>query len=88
MGQNILVVDDDEQIRSVIETSLKRAQFSVYTCASAKETLSLSLDQFDLMIFDVMMPDMDGFELCRNVREKSRLSNIISYSQIHRSRCR
>lgn len=70
MGQSILVVDDDEQIRSVIETSLKRAQFSVYACSSAKETLSLSLDQFDLMIFDVMMPDMDGFELCRNVREK------------------
>ena len=70
MGQSILVVDDDEQIRSVVEASLKRAQFSVYACSSAKETLSLPLDQFDLMIFDVMMPDMDGFELCRNIREK------------------
>ena len=70
MGQNILVVDDDEQIQAVIEKSLKRAHYSVYTCSSAKEVLSLPLNQFDLMIFDVMMPDMDGFELCRNVREK------------------
>lgn len=70
MDQSILVVDDDDQVRAVIEQSLMRAHFSVCACASAEEALRLRLDQFDLMIFDVMMPEMDGFELCREVRER------------------
>ena len=68
--EHILVVDDEADICDVIAKSLKRASFSVTACTSAKEALTLRLEQFDLMIFDVMMPDMDGFELCRNVREK------------------
>lgn len=68
--EHILVVDDETAICDVISKSLKRASFSVTTCTSAKEALALQLEHFDLMIFDVMMPDMDGFELCRNVREK------------------
>lgn len=68
--EHILVVDDEATICDVIAKSLKRASFSVTACTSAKEALTLRLEQFDLMIFYVMMPDMDGFELCRNVREK------------------
>lgn len=68
--EHILVVDDEAAICDVIAKSLKRASFSVTACTSAKEALTLRLEQFDLMIFDVMMSDMDGFELCRNVREK------------------
>ena len=68
--EHILVVDDEADICDVIAKSLKRASFSVTAYTSAKEALTLRLEQFDLMIFDVMMPDMDGFELCRNVREK------------------
>lgn len=70
MEQKILVVDDDAQIREVIAQSLVRAHFSVEVCDSAKEALALPLEQFDLMIFDVMMPEMDGFELCRTIRER------------------
>lgn len=70
MTSHILVVDDDASMRDVIVQSLRRAQFSVVACASAHEVLALPLEQFDLMIFDVMMPEMDGFELCRHVRNR------------------
>lgn len=69
MDPKILVVDDDASVRDVISQSLQRAHFAVTACASAKEALRLPLHQFDLMIFDVMMPEMDGFELCRRVRD-------------------
>lgn len=66
----VLVVDDELSVCDVIEESLKRAEFSVTICTSAEEALALPLEEFDFMIFDVMMPKMDGFELCRRVREK------------------
>lgn len=68
--QKILVVDDETSVRGVIVESLMRAGFSVVGCASARDAVNLNPEQFDLMIFDVMMPDMDGFELCRNIRER------------------
>jgi len=68
--RDILVVDDEAAICDVIAKSLKRASFSATARASAKVALTLRLEQFDLMNSDIMMPDMDGFELCRNVREK------------------
>lgn len=70
MKARILVVDDEAAVRDVIVKSLERADFSVRACASAKEVETLPLEQFDLMIFDVMMPAINGFELCRKLREK------------------
>lgn len=70
MNQKILIVDDDEQIREVIYQSLTRAQFRTIACKSAKEVLALALEEFDLIILDVMMPEMDGFELCRIIRDR------------------
>lgn len=70
MCHKILIVDDDKNIREVIMESLTRAGFIVSDFSSASEALKTQLDQFDLMIFDVMMPETDGFELCRTVREK------------------
>lgn len=68
--EKILVVDDELSICQVIAESLKRAGSRVTICTSAKAALEQRLEDFDLMIFDVMMPDMDGFELCRFIREK------------------
>lgn len=68
--EHILVVDDETALCDVIAESLKRANFTVTACVSAKEALNLRLESFDLMIFDVMMPNMNGFELCRNIRKK------------------
>lgn len=70
MEESILVVDDDRSMQEIIRESLERASFNVELASSAKEALALPLERFDLMIFDVMMPDMDGLELCRVLRER------------------
>ena len=69
-GQNsqekILVVDDEASIRRILETRLKMAGYNVATAADGQE----ALDQFnafqpDLVILDVMLPKLDGYEVCR-----------------------
>ncbi|MBX9573967.1 MAG: response regulator transcription factor [Candidatus Obscuribacterales bacterium] len=75
-GQNsqekILVVDDEASIRRILETRLKMAGYNVATAADGQE----ALDQFnafqpDLVILDVMLPKLDGYEVCREIRKTS-----------------
>ncbi len=68
----ILTVDDSDLTRRIIEVHLLKEGFRVLGCASADEALELlKTDPPDLMLLDVMMPGVDGFELCRLVRERS-----------------
>jgi OmpR family response regulator RpaB len=75
-GQNtqekILVVDDDTSIRRILEAHLKLVGYNVATAADGQE----ALDQFntfqpDLVILDVMLPKLDGYEVCREIRKTS-----------------
>ncbi|SHI93721.1 response regulator transcription factor [Desulfosporosinus lacus] len=65
----ILVVDDDVYIRRLVSTILKDAGFEVYEAADGRDAL-LKLDEkrIDLCVADIMMPNMDGLEFCRNAR--------------------
>ncbi|SDG55830.1 response regulator transcription factor [Desulfosporosinus hippei] len=65
----ILVVDDDAYIRRLVSTILKDAGFEVYEAADGRDAL-LKLDEkrIDLCVADIMMPNMDGLEFCRNAR--------------------
>ncbi|MCL4395573.1 MAG: response regulator transcription factor [Chloroflexi bacterium] len=66
----ILVVDDDPNIREVTRLFLRNAGFDVYEAGDGVEALSkLETLKADLVILDVMMPNMDGWELCRQLRE-------------------
>lgn len=67
---NILVVDDEKEIADLIEIYLKNEEFNVYKHYSSKGILEkLKEINIDLAILDVMMPDIDGFSLCRAIRE-------------------
>ena len=71
-GRHLLVVDDDDRIRSLLKEFLARAGFRVTAAADAARARTLLTDlTFDLAVFDVMMPGEDGVSLTRWVRERS-----------------
>jgi two-component system response regulator MtrA len=69
---NILLVEDDPSIREVTAIGLRNAGFEVTTAADGQEGLDrFRAKPFDLLLLDVMLPRMDGLELCRAVRRTS-----------------
>lgn len=76
-GRSILLVDDDQEIRELLETYLSRSGFQVRTVADgAQFREAMADDPADLVILDVMLPDEDGFSLCRWVRGHQRLAQM------------
>jgi DNA-binding response OmpR family regulator len=77
MAKRILVVDDDENILSLERTILEQKGFDVTSAGGGAEALKLLADQiFDLVLLDVMMPEVDGFTVCRKIKEDPRLKDI------------
>ncbi|MBV8532123.1 MAG: response regulator [Candidatus Eremiobacteraeota bacterium] len=76
-GRRILVVDDDRNLRKIITANLELAGYDVTTAANGAEALQL-LDEVnpDLVILDVMMPVMDGYETTRRIRHHGTNSNV------------
>ncbi len=73
MAERILVVDDERAIAELVEVYLKNEGFSVDICLTAAEALGqVEREAPDAAILDVMLPDMDGFALCRKLRESRR----------------
>ena len=67
---NILVVEDDKNLRKLITTYLQRNKYNTYEATNGEEAL-IVLDQsyIDLIVSDIMMPKMDGYELIKSLRE-------------------
>jgi DNA-binding response OmpR family regulator len=66
----ILVVDDDQHIRELVSVFLRRAGFEVHEAADGVEALTtLESLKVDMVILDIMMPNLDGWELCRELRQ-------------------
>jgi pilus assembly protein CpaE len=77
MTQTILVVDDDLDTLTLIGLTLQRRGFAVRKAQSGPEALELlHADLPDLMILDVMMPHMDGYEVCRTVKGDPRTAHL------------
>ncbi len=71
MSKKILIVDDDELILIALSELLRPQGYEVHTIGKPLEALErLEKESFDLLLLDVIMPQMDGFELCRRIREK------------------
>ena len=77
LGKSILLVDDDQDIRELLDIYLTRAGFQVRTVGDgAGFRQALEDTPGDLLILDVMLPDEDGFSLCRWVRQHPRFATI------------
>ena len=77
MAKRILAVDDDENILNLERTILEQKGFHVTGAGGGKQALELLATQpFDLVLLDVMMPDVDGFMVCRQIKEDPRLKDM------------
>src|SRR4051812_8889661 len=74
----ILLVDDEADILGFLSYNLKKEGYNVFTANNGKEAVVIAKKENpNLIILDVMMPDMDGIETCREIREISELKDVM-----------
>ena len=74
MAYNILVVDDEQSIADLVELYLQNESYHVFKYYHGQDALnSLQKNHYDLAILDVMMPDMDGFDVLKEIRRTSQV---------------
>lgn len=77
--KKILVVEDEKPISDIIKFNLEKEGFEIITAYDGATGLDLALTQnTDLILLDIMLPKMDGFEVCKKVREKSSVPIIMA----------
>lgn len=68
--KRILIVDDDDEIRDLLEFDISQSGYFVDTARDGMEGLNKALNNaYDLILLDVMMPKMNGFDVCKNIRQ-------------------
>ena len=78
MVTKILVVEDDERIRTAVRLALEKEGWEVFEAASGEEALEIFQNQIcDIVLIDIMLPGIDGFEVCRAVRRISDLPIVM-----------
>jgi two-component system alkaline phosphatase synthesis response regulator PhoP len=76
--QKILLVDDENDILEFVGYNLKKEGYDVYTATNGKDAIQIALDvRPQLIILDVMMPEMDGIETCEEMRKQPELANAV-----------
>ncbi len=74
----ILVVDDDPDIIEIISYNLKKENYKVFSCYNGTDSIKIAeKEKPDLIILDVMMPGMDGIQVCEKLRSKNEFNNTI-----------
>ena len=75
--QTILVIDDDKDIRQMIKIYLNNENYNVLLSAGGREALEIiENEKVDLVVLDIMMPEMDGMETCMKIRENHNMPII------------
>jgi two-component system response regulator MtrA len=78
VDERLLLVEDDASIREIVSIGLKAAGFRVATAMDGRQGLaSARSGGFDAVILDVMLPSLDGFEVCREIRKVSRVPIVM-----------
>ena len=78
MGLKILIVEDEKPISDIIAFNLKREGWDTVQAFDGKEGLEKALSEsFDIILLDIMLPEMDGFEVLSKIREKSEVPVIM-----------
>lgn len=68
---NILVLDDEKEIADLVELYMKNENYNVFKFYNSKEAMNcIDTQKLDFAILDVMIKDVDGFEICKYIREK------------------
>lgn len=83
MSRTILIIDDEKKIVDIIAYNLKREGFDVLCAYDGEEGLSMALrENPELIILDIMMPKLDGFEVCKKIRETSQVPIIMLTARV------
>jgi DNA-binding response OmpR family regulator len=82
--KNILIVDDEPDIREILRYNLEKAGFNITEAVSGNDALNKLSKELDLAILDIMMPGKDGYEVCRKIREQGNTVPIIFLTAMDR----
>ena len=78
MKNRVLIAEDEKPISDIIKFNLEKAGYEIITAYDGEDALKKALnEQLELIILDIMLPSMDGFEICKRVREKSSVPIIM-----------
>ena len=77
-GERLLLVDDEDNLRSMLEAALRHNGFEVHAVANGRDAIERAgeIDP-DLIVLDVMLPDLDGFEVCRRLRAEGTRTPVV-----------
>ena len=77
-GERLLLVDDEVNLRSMLEAALRHSGFDVHAVDSGRAAIdAVGPVEPDLVVLDVMLPDLDGFEVCRRWRQEGRRTPVV-----------
>ena len=77
MSKKILIVEDDKHISKLLKYNLEKAGFECFVTITGEDGFEILDKQLiDLIILDIMLPKMDGFEVCKQLKQDKKLSNI------------
>jgi DNA-binding response OmpR family regulator len=75
--QNILIIEDDKHISKLVNYNLEKASYECFVVPDGEEGLKILEKQpIDLIILDIMLPKIDGFEVCRSIKQENKFKNI------------
>ncbi len=76
MSVRILIVDDEQEICEILQYNLETEGYEVETALSAEDALEKDLTSFDILLLDVMLGEMSGFQLAKELKKKPETANI------------